>query len=53
MDTKKQINKCLIMFVKSYILIHLVCLSMTRLGKGVLCSCKFSIVGRMVTTDFE
>jgi hypothetical protein len=38
---------------KSYILIHLVCQSVTWLGKGVLCSREFSAVGRTVAADSE
>jgi hypothetical protein len=37
----------------SNILIHLVCQSVTGLGKGVLCSYELSVVGRTVTTDSE
>jgi hypothetical protein len=35
-----------LVFMKSYILIHLVCQSVTRLGKGVLCSCELNTVYR-------
>jgi hypothetical protein len=37
----------------SYILIYLVCLFVTGLAKGVLCSFEFSIVGKTVTTNSE
>ncbi len=37
----------------SYILIHLVCQSVTGLGKGVLCSRELSVVGRTVAADSE
>jgi hypothetical protein len=37
--------------MQSYILIHLVCQSVTGLGKGVLCSRELSTVGRMVAAD--
>ncbi len=43
-------------FFISYILIHLVCQFVIGLGKGVkgvLCSRKLSVVGRIVVTDFE
>jgi glucose-6-phosphate-specific signal transduction histidine kinase len=39
--------------ILSNILIHLVSQSVTRLGKGVLCSRKLSAVGRTMAADFE
>jgi hypothetical protein len=33
--------------------IHLVCQSMTRLGKGVLCSRELNTIGRTVATNSE